>query len=128
MSSLKALTKMGYLLALAVALSLLLWPNPSPGQFRAIPPANFPTTPPVPGMPTHMVIMPAPALMLPLNNMLTDSTGGAMSMGIGGGMGGVGTMIGGGMGGMGMGGMGMGGGMMGFAGKGMGGFNGKKAL
>jgi hypothetical protein len=57
--------------------------------------------------------------------------GGMGMMGMGGGM--MGTMMGGmGMGGFGMGGMGMGmrgfGGMGGFAGKGFGGFNGKKAL
>ena len=135
MFSLTRLSKVGYLLVLAVAVCLLSRPNPSNGQFRN----NQ---------------MPPPPLMPQLDNQMTDSTagwlifgrmagmggmsGGGGMMGMGGGMMGMGGgmmgMMGmggnmmGGMSMMGMGGMNMMGGMNGFAGKGMGGFNGKKPL
>jgi hypothetical protein len=106
------LAKVAYVSTLALAVCLLLRPNLSQAQYRGLP------TPP--GFP-HIGGMPAPEMMLPLTNMLTDTTGAAMSMGLMGGMGGVMMGMGGGMMGM-MGMMGMGGGMMGMMGMmGMGG-------
>ena len=76
MLSLARLTCAGYVLGLSVSLFLLLGPNRSEGQLRG-------TLPPIPMMPQ-------------LNNAITDSTGGFASQGIGGGAGGMGTMMGGG--------------------------------
>ena len=86
--SLPRLMQTGYVLGLSAVISLLLSSATSKGQFR------------------HNQMPPPPALP-PLNNLMTDSTDGAMTLGM--------------MGGMASGMMGMGGGMMGMMG--MGGMN-----
>jgi hypothetical protein len=157
MFSLSRLAQVVYVLALSLALFLLLESNRSQAQFRGTPDiAGMPAIGGLaPG--GRIIGLPGPSLMPPLNNMMTDTTGSPLAMmrtggmgggmmGMGGGMMGMGggmmammgmggMMMGGMMGMMGMGGMMMGGmmgmggmSMMGFAGKGMGGFNGRKAL
>src|SRR6185312_15064808 len=60
MLSLSRLMRVGYILGLCLALSLLLSPNTSKAQIRAA---------------VNRGSMPLPPMMLPLNNALTDSTG-----------------------------------------------------
>jgi hypothetical protein len=117
----------GYLLGLLLAISLLAWPGTSKGQFRG----NR---------------MPPPPALPPPNNLNTDGTGNFINVvgggfnGFGGfnGLGGFGGGFPGGTGGFGGGFNGFGGlggfnglggfGGGGFAGKGFGSFNGRKAL
>ncbi|HZV05835.1 MAG TPA: hypothetical protein VE999_12200, partial [Gemmataceae bacterium] len=120
MFSLTRLAKIGYVVALFAAISLLISANLSRAQFRG--------TPTIPGMPIiggtvdqggRIIGMPPPPMQIPLNNLNTDSTGGFTGMGMLGGMsGGMMGMMGmsGGMMGMSGGMMGMGGGMMGMGG------------
>ena len=68
------LVKAAYLLAFSIVVSWLIAPNLSRGQFRGAPAFNS-TIPGIPSLPPRVGLPPPPPL-LPLNNLLTDSTGG----------------------------------------------------
>ena len=154
MFSLTRSLKVGYVLGLAAGIILLSRPAPTPAQFTLKAPVAPMLSQITQGfwMPqvqqNRMMLMSSGMGMGGMGMMGMGGMMGMMGMrggmmGMGGGMMGMmgmggGMMMGGmsmmgmggmGMGGMGMGGMGMRGGMMGgFAGKGMGGFNGRKPL